>query len=429
MAPDFDFEPINGTKYDIKMEIEGGTENRRSPIEKQSRDEIKCYPTLPPPEDWPELKIEKILEGENKKYCETQAQGRPVEISGKQVGLYKTVLENLGYSTNLEKFTVDSRGDSQELREELGKGYLDNRVIIVSEAQLNNLSLLSGNPSYVAQVVSQVPKELVKKITPHEALTGKINLLYGQYSVTGIFDEDFKDQPSSVNGLHIILALDTLTESVKKINSLNNKIGFIKENSLKSLDKNLVEGILAEIHPLITRYGSIEPVKNSNIIDQPLKENMLCFSHKGYDIFFFDGKSPFVVYHGKEVESKTLVALPSYGKSEIIDFLVKNEFLKIEKDIIFAALEAMAKSSLENRAPECLNTTGFHFYKVFKKYKDIPEVVDNLNKAGWHLLRDVCYGNIEFSTLPLEIKKKITRPRDKAVEAYLRFMEEKTLKA
>lgn len=360
---------------------------------------------------------------------ETPATGRPVEVSGKQAELYKTILESLGYSTKREKFTVDSRGDSPELREELGKDYLDNRVILVSEAQLRDVFLLQNNPGYMAQMIQQIQKDLVKKITPHEALTGKVNVLYCQTSVTGLFDKDFKDYPCSTGGLHVNIVLDTLAESVRKINSLNNKIGFIKENSLKNLDKNMVDGILAEIHPLTTKYGSIESVRNSNIIDTPLSGSIHYFSHKGHDIFFFNSKNPFIVYNGEEIKAEALTSLRSSEKSKVIDLLVKNEFLKIEKDMIFANLESMAKSTLGIQAPESLNTEGFHLYKVFKKVKDRSEVMEYLKKSGWYLLRDACYGNIEFSSLPLELKEMITKPKDDVVKGYLKLLYGKTLKS
>lgn len=411
------------------------------------------YPTLPPELKWPEPKGGKELpEGGNKmaveydnwprvsddksgktlsKYCEIPAQGIPVEISGKQVSLYKTVLESLGYSTNLEKFTVDSRGDSPELREELGKGYLDNRVILVSESQLRKPSLLAGNQSYMHRIISDIQAELVKKITPHEALTGKVNILYGHAPITGVFDTDFKESSSTV-GLHAMLSLDTLTESVKKINFLNNKISFITENSLKNLEKELLNSILTEIHPLTTKYSNIESIKNSNIISVPLEEEILYFEHKGRDIFFFKNQTPnvFLVYNGSKVEHTKLPfeILHSSEKSRIMDYLVKNSFLKVEKENIFKNLESMAKSFLGEQVQHCSEMTGFHFYKIFKKFKDHPEISGKLKETDWYLLRDVCYGNIEFSTLPLVLKEGITSPKDESVGSYMKLLNEKALK-
>ncbi len=432
------------------------------------------YPTLPPPEDWPEPKTEKILGGGNKKmgpefsldedrrekkmaveydnwprifddksgktlskYCEIPAQGSPVEISGKQVSLYKTVLESLGYSTKLEKFTVDSRGDSPELREELGKDYLDNRVILVSEFQLRKPSLLAGNQGYMYNVIFGIQNtalELVKRIVPHEALTGKINLLYGPTSITGLFDPDFKDNPTSIGTLHAILSLDTLTESVKKINFLNNKISFITESSLKTLDKDLLNGILTEIHPLTTKYGSIETIRNLSTVDIPLNEEILYFEHKCRDVFFFNKYTPsmFLVYNGdKKVEPKLpsgVEILHGSEKSKIIDHLVKSGFLKIEKENIFKNLESMAKSFLGKQVKDCSELTGFHFYKIFKKYKDSPRIAGKLKETDWYLLRDACYGNIEFSSLPLQLKEIITSPKDEAVGSYLKLLNEKSSK-
>ncbi len=417
---------------------------------------VRCYPTIPP-EPWPEPKtLEKTLEGGNKKMqnegilekrddtnkpssylSDIPATGKPVEVSGKQAELYKAVLESLGYSTRLEKFTIDSRGDSPELREELGKNYLDNRVILVSESQTKKLSLLEGNQPYMHNVVNQVLNdsgELVKKITPHEALTGKVNILYGPTSITGLFDTDFKDYDSSKNGLlHAVLSLDTLMESVKKINFLNNKISFITESNLKNLEKELLNSILTEIHPLTTKYGSIEPIKNANVIDLPLeKREILYFEHKGNDVFFFNNYTPhlFLVYTGdKKIGRKpSFEVLHASERSKIIDYLVKNNFLKVEKENIFKALESMAKSFLGVEVKNCSDLAGFHFYKVFKKFKDNPEIVGNLKKSDWYLLRDVCYGNIEFGSLPFELKEKITSPRDNIVGSYLKLLKEKTLK-
>ena len=425
------------------------------------------YPTLPPEPDWPEpdrgetfrrrtkMGPEFSLEEDRREkkmavehdgprmsgptnslsnYCEIPAHGSPVEISGKQVDLYKTVLENLGYSTKLERFTVDSRGDSPELREELGKNYLDNRAILVSEAQFRKFSLLEGNQSYMHNVIFGIQHtaiELVKRIAPHEALTGKINLLYGPNSITGLFDPDFKDNATSTGTLHAVLSLDTLTESVKKINFLNNKISFITESNLKTLDKDLLNGILTEIHPLTTKYGSIETIRNLSTVDIPLSGEILYFEHKGRDVFFFNKYTPsmFLVYNGdKKVEPKLpfgVEILHGSEKSKIMDHLVKGGFLKIEKENIFKNLESMAKSFLGKQVKDCSELTGFHFYKIFKKYKDSPGISGKLKETDWYLLRDACYGNIEFSSLPLQLKEIITSPSDEAVKTYIDLLNNK----
>ncbi|MBM3199596.1 hypothetical protein FJZ53_01575 [Candidatus Woesearchaeota archaeon] len=406
------------------------------------------YPTLPPEPDWDK----KHTEGGNKmapkpdiipdnlptksllKYCEIPARGNPIEISGKQVGLYKEVLKSLDYCTERERFTIDTRGESPELREDLGRHYLDNRVILVSEAQLRKPSMLDGNQSYVHKVVEQIQNtalELVKKITPHEALTGKINLVYDATSLIGIFDEDFKGT-ASTGGMHAVLSLDTLAESVKRINFLNNKIGFITESSLKNLDKELLNNILAEIHPLTTKYGSIESIKNLNVIDVPLQENeILYFNHKSRDVFFFNKYTPsiFLVYNGNTIEQKLpFEHLQASEKSKIMDSLVKNKFLKVEKENIFKNLEAMAKTFLKEEVKDCSDLTGFHFYKIFKKFKDHPAIAGKLKETDWYLLRDACYGNIEFSSLPLGLKEMITSPANEAVDSYLKLLEEKSSK-
>jgi hypothetical protein len=431
---------------------------------------VRCYPTLPPEREWPEPDRGEKFRGGKKmgpefsldkdrrekkmavehewprtagptnslsKYCEIPARGVPVDISGKQADLYKTVLESMGYSTKLDKFTIDSRGDSPELREELGKDYLDNRVIIVSESQIKKssmLPMLDGNPSYVHRIADQVQNtasELVKRITPHEALTGKINLLYGPTSILGLFDPDFKDNTTSTGTLHAVLSLDTLTESVKKINFLNNKISFITESSLKTLDKDLLNGILTEIHPLTTKYGSIETIRNLSTVDIPLSEEILYFEHKGRDVFFFNKYTPsmFLVYNGdKKVEPKLpfgVEILHGSEKSKIMDHLVKGGFLKIEKENIFKNLESMAKSFLGKQVKDCSELTGFHFYKIFKKYKDSPGIAGKLKETDWYLLRDACYGNIEFSSLPLQLKEIITSPSDEAVKTYIDLLNNK----
>lgn len=444
MAPDWEF------IGDVKMDP-GRPFDRQNP----SYDRISCYPTLPPEPD--RLLYEKdarpvggnkmgvehdgpAIHGPTKslsKYCEIPANGSPIEISGKQVDLYKTVLETLGYSTRLVKFHVDSRGDSPELREEFGKKYLDNKIIIVSDAQVKKYSLLENNPGYMYSIMSEIRDkalELVKRISPHEALTGKVNILHGQTSITGIFDADYKDTTTSTGTLHAVLSLDTLTESVKKINFLNNKISFITESSLKSLDKDLLNGILIDIHPLTTKYGSIETIKNLSTIDIPLGQEILYFEHKGRDVFFFNKQTPnmFLVYTGdfeltKDSRGKFEI-LHGSEKSKIMDYLVKNGFLKIEKENIFKNLESMAKSFLGEQVKDCSGLTGFHFYKIFKKYKDHPAIAGKLKETDWYLLRDACYGNVEFNSLPIILKEMITSPRDEAVESYLKLLKEKSPK-
>jgi len=441
MAPDWEF--IGDVKLDPGRPLDM--------MHELSRERVNCYPTLPPepkkdarPVGGNKMGIEYEgpaihgLEKSLSKYCEIPANGISIEISGKQVDLYKTVLEILGYSTKLEKFHIDSRGDSPELREELGKNYLDNRIIIVSDTQVKRYSLLENNPSYMYNIMSEIKDnalELVKRITPHEALTGKVNILYGQTSITGIFDPDYKDTATSTGTLHAVLSLDTLIESVKKINFLNNKISFITESSLKSLDKDLLNGILTDIHPLTTKYGSIETIKNLSTIDIPLGQDILYFEHKGRDIFFFNKQTPnmFLVYNGdvelaKDSRGKFEI-LHGSEKSKIIDSLVKNGFLKIEKENIFKNLEAMAKSFLNERVGGCSELTGFHFYKIFKKYKDHPEISGKLKEKDWYLLRDACYGNVDFSTLPVIIKEMITSPKDEAVKTYIDFLNSKISKS
>lgn len=357
-----------------------------------------------------------------------EAAGHTVEISGKEVERYKEVLVSLGYSTSLEKFTVDSRGDSPELREELGNDYLDNHVIIASESQMKDISVLPGSQGYVSSIMQQIPKGLVKSIVHYEALTGKINVLYGSKTVTGVFDHGFKDYSSSAKGLHVIISLDTLSESVKKINSLNNKIDFIKENSLRSIDNNFLEAILAEIHPLTTKYGSIESIKElKTTLDIPVDAEMLYFTHKGHGIFFFNTKEPFLVYNG-EKGSKGATAfgiLHSSEKSKVMDALVKNGLLNIDKESVFSALEAVAKESLKESVGDYSGLAGFQFYRVFKQFKDNPKIVEKLKKANWYVLRDASYGNIDFGSLPLDIKERITKPRDEAVGSYLKVLNEK----
>ncbi|MBL7100570.1 MAG: hypothetical protein ISS23_01305 [Nanoarchaeota archaeon] len=358
--------------------------------------------------------------------------GANITIMDKELQNYKEVLsEKLGYSTALDKLTIDSRGDSPELKEELGEGYLDSRVIIVSEEQLENLSLLPDNPSHMGGVISKISKDLVKKITPYEALIGNVNILYGSNSVTGFFDSDFEDQTAqSEEGLYVALTLDTLTEAVRKMDFLNNKIGFIKENTLKQLDKNLIESILTDIHPLTTKYGSIEPIRDlsTSVIDAPIKDDIIYFKHKSYDSFLFNGSEPFLIYYGKKkTKSKLpLEVLHSSDESGIMNLLVKNEFLRIEKENLSDRLEIIAKSVLENHALDNSESTGFKFYKTFKKFKDNPEVVKKLKEGNWYTLRDICYGKIKFNSLPLETKKMITKPKNELVEKYLRLFEEKT---
>ena len=359
-----------------------------------------------------------------------------IKISGKEAENYKEVLEKIGYSTTLGEFSIDSRGDSPELREELGEDYLDNRVIIVSEDQLRNISSISDMPEYVYQVLSKISADLVKTITPHEALVGNIDLLYNEHSIINVFDPDFKKLSSSrkgsssLEGLHVSLVLDTLTNSVKKIDSLNNKINFITPDSLKGLDLNVIENILTEIHPLTTKYGSIEHIKNlDTVINFNLQEDIVYFGHKGYEIFLFNNATePFLVYHGKNKveEAGFLKTLRSSSKSKIMECLVKGQYLRIPKESLSDKLEDIAKSILEAEVPEYSGQTGFYFHRLFKKNKDKPEITERLKKENWYLLRDVCYGNAEFGRLPLALKKSVTVPKDENVSNYLKLLEEKT---
>lgn len=383
----------------------------------------------------PELEIgsehlEDSGNGSEEEHEETEGpNGAHIKILGKEVENYKAALESLGHSTDLDEFTIDSRGDSPELREKLGEDYLDNRVIIVSEKQLKELSLMPGNPNYMGEVISEISKDLIKKITPYEALVGKVNLLYDSKSITGIFDPSFRGEtPSHTEGLCVTLVLDTLTEAVKKMEALNNKIGLINETSLKELDKDLLENILNEIHPLTTKYGSIEPIKDLNTtVHMPIKEGILYFRHKGYDIFLFNNEELFLVYHGKKIRSKAsqVKTLHSSNKSEIIDLLVKNEFLNIERENLSNHLEATARTVLKEKAP---NLAGFQFYKAFKQFKDNPGIVERLKEENWYLLRDLCYDKVEFTSLPLEVKELVTKPRDDFVDKYLRLLNEKIVK-
>lgn len=358
-----------------------------------------------------------------------------MKISGKEAGNYKEVLEKLGYSTTLAEFSIDSRGDSPELRKELTEDYLDNRVIIVSEDQLRNISSISDMPGYVYKAISKISGDLVRTIAPLEALVGNIDLVYNGHSIVSIFDPGFKKLSSprkgtySLKGLHVSLVLDTLTESVRKMDSLNNRMSFITPDSLKGLDLSMIEDILTKIHPLTTRYGSIEHIKNlDTAVSFELSEDITYFCHKGYDTFFFNGAEPFIVYHGKKnIKTQLPVKiLHSSQKSKIMDLLVSSQFLEIPRDNFSDRLEAIAQSALEAEVPEYSGQKGFYFHRLFKKYKDKPEIIERLKKENWYMLRDVCFGNAEFNRLPLELKESITSPKDENVGNYLKLLEEKT---
>jgi len=354
--------------------------------------------------------------------------GANIEISGKEAENYIEVLESLGYSTNIDKFTVDSRGDSPELKEKLGYDYLDSRVIIVSERQLEKPCLLQNNSIYTDKVISRIPIDLVKKITPYEALVGNIDLLYGSKSIVGLFDSGFKDTNYNRESLYLRIVLDTLNGSVKKINDLNTKIGFIKESGLKDLDKDFLDQILTEIHPLTTKYESIEQIRDLNtIVGIPIKEELLHFKHKDYDIFLFNiEKEPFLVYSGKKIEAKQeFKILHVSEKQEITDTLFKNGFLKM-KENLFDTLEDVARSVLDDQVKSDSGLEGFQFYQKFKQVKDDPEIIAKLEEANWYLLRDLCYGKVEFDSIPLEFKEMTTVPRDETVKKYLKLLNEKS---
>ena len=345
-----------------------------------------------------------------------------LEISGREAENYKRVLENMGYSTRLKRFSVDSRGYSPELRSELGDDYLDNRIIIASENQLKKISIEPKNtPYYMPNIVSRIPKEIVNAITPYDALTGCVNLIYGSDSLLGIFDKDFKSSDFQYLSLYVNLAMDTLEGNVKDICSsqerTNNFTDELITKSIKNLDKKVLEHILTEIHPLTSKYGSIKEI-NTKAINVSLHsfkmKKIFQLRHKSKEITVFNYKIPFLIYTGEKniADNNPVKVLHESEKEAIIDYKVRNQILEVEKDTIAAMMESIARSVLNSRNQGRTELTGFQFYKEFNKLKENPMIEEDLKAAGWSVLRDFYFNKIEFKALPLEIKEKVTVMKD-----------------
>ena len=342
-----------------------------------------------------------------------------IKISGKDAENYKKVLESIGYSTRLECFSVDSRGYSPELRSELGDDYLDNRVIIASKKQLKEISLEQENaPYYMPNIISYIPKEMVNAITPYEALTGCVDLIYGSESIINIFDKEFKNPDSPKYALlYASLELDTLKGDAKNIYSSQEKINNFTENiitnGLTNLDRKVLEDILEETHSLTSKYGSIKEIDcraiNINFHSFSMKEIFL-LRHKSRDITVFNCKTPFLIYTGDKniADNKPVKTLHESEKEAIIDYKVKNNLLVVEKETVAAIMESTAKSILNSRNQDAAKLTGFKFYKRFNELKENPDIAEDLKAAGWNLLRDFYFDKIGFEALPTEIKEKVT---------------------
>ena len=341
------------------------------------------------------------------------------EISGKQADNYRIVLESLGYSTDLDRFNVDSRGYSPELGSEFGDDYLDNRVIIASEKQLKDISLAGqDNPHYMEKVVSGIPEGIIKAITPYEAVTGYVDLRYGADSLIGLFDDGFKGFNSEFNNLHASLSLDTLEGDIRKICSSQDKVKTLTK-TLRYLDKNLLEEILTETHSLTTKYGSIEHINNVTThinISQDYMKKIFQFKHKGNNLFIFNCQNPFLIYTGEKniKDNKPIKILHESNKDGIMDYMVKNQLLEVKKETVAAMMESTAKTIINKREQGATQLTGFQFYKEFNKLKDSTDVAEDLKAEGWHILRDYYFDRIEFSTLPIELKAKIVTPKESA---------------
>ncbi|MCK5026279.1 MAG: hypothetical protein KAS15_06800 [Nanoarchaeota archaeon] len=345
-----------------------------------------------------------------------------VEISGREAENYRRVLERIGYSTRIKRFNVDSRGYSPELRRELGDDYLDNRVIIASENQLKEISIEQKNPPYyMFDIISKIPKKIVNAITPYEALTGCVNLIYGSDSLLGIFDKDFKSPNTQDLPLYVNLALDTLEEDIKKIYSSQEKISSFRDNlitrGLKNLDRKVLEDILTETHQLTSKYGSIKEFNsraiNVNLLSFRIK-TIFQLRHKSRNITVFNCKEPFLIYSGEKdiADNNHVKILHESEKSAIIDYKVKNQILEVKKELVAAMMESVAKSVLNSRSQGESKLTGFQFYKRFNKLKKDPRIAEDLKTEDWHLLKDFYFDKIEFNALPLEIKEKVTVVKD-----------------
>ncbi len=349
----------------------------------------------------------------------------PIRIEGRAVELYKSVLETMGLSTNLDKFSIDSRGDSPELREEFGDDYLDNRIIIVSQNQIKDLSLLAGNSAYISDVVFKIPFDLVRTILPHEALVGKINLFYDRKSIIGYFDSEFCDKLNIDYFFAVGLTLDTLNGTVNRINHLNKRIGRITGETVRYMRKEELENILEEIHPLTSQYGTIEPITNLNsTIIVPLDDyELIHTSHKKSELFLFNcGAESFIVYTGEKKKFEDSFMIHRENQSELFNLLVKNGFLEIRLDDLQSKLESLAKECLKKVVPKEDFKEGFHFYKTFRNYRNDPNLKRELENVHWYELRDLCYRNEGFDSLSLELKKNFAFPRDDSVRKFLRLM-------
>ncbi len=369
---------------------------------------------------------------------ENDIEPKLVSIDRDMADRYKEALEHIGYSTGLSEFNVDSRGYSPEIAEELGKDYLDNRIIIASGKQLKEISLVSDNHDCLYGILENVPSELVDKITPYESLVGELNLFYNSRSITSLLDESFEAEGSMTYGFYIKTTLETPTGAVAEINKLNNKMMLINKNKIENIDRQFYRELLTDILPLNERYGSIEDInRTNNVIIYDSLEDIFSYSHKGSQLIALNNSDKKAIvcpnnlpFDLDRLDLGSLEVLCYGEKSRIFDSLLENNFLSLKEDNLVEQIEEIAREAMKTLSAGSEEMSGFEFYRVFKQKKDDPEFIQELKNRNWHTLRDFKYGRIDFKELPVDLKLRLTEvnnnnEKSKELESLLDIIGEK----
>lgn len=359
---------------------------------------------------------------------------RLVKIDGELVEHYNRALDILiGKTTERSSFTVDKRGASPELEQELGANYLQNspshRYMIIVTPYQGEADLIYDEFSFDEQLVDYVFRNYLSVIN---AVT-RVDSLYGEMD-DGVMH--FSGIEDTVLIRRLQVALDTPSPFLEKARQLQSLTEQLRENAglLVADDSAVPKSILALVHEVgdIRSYNFMAMDVNWDVesyysrlfggvhVFRSLPGVQFKVMHLpvagDYQEYLFKTQKrcqTMIIYDSDEkpADGPDVVYLHHEDKANIIEFLVQNQFAGFDETLVSRRIAEMEDFALAEQGGNPALLSDAQRHQALAKKPEMPALFEGLLK----IQRDIGSGYRFFrlvQDLDPQIQALLLRPQD-----------------
>jgi hypothetical protein len=372
-----------------------------------------------------------------------------VRVDGDLVANYNRSLEAaVGKTTKLAEFSIDKRGYSPEIAQELGSHYLQsspaNRFVIVITPEQRNADLIKEDFSYDNAVLDFLFKQ---HITCLESVT-KVDGLYGKL-VTGINSYDSMEDLLLLKGVDLELhtpsnfitqALDVQTsvkqlkadpnlltshdsELPKKLYELAKQVGDVRGYNISNM------AVHAETGSFYTRLfdgvyvfnpfgpGTAKPKRPSRKMPKS-SGNVSIFLNKNFVIQQYAAEAPeeqkiTVIYGDKSAKPKSgpKVQFISLSDTEdVIEYLITNNLAVFDEKLIQKRLSRLEDLALAEMVTGSELPPAYQRDRLLDQHKDeLPTEWSDLRQMQREMIKGHDFNKLVLKASP-EIQTMLLQP-------------------